>query len=368
MTGKLVIENLKHRPMRSLLSVLLIGVPVTLILTLVGLSRGMIQDAQRRQRGSGADIVLRAPSAKNVIMQTGAALPEAMVDRLAQEPHVKAVMGVVTKAVQLVIIINGVDLGQLDRMTHGVHYLKGGPFRGPNDVILDRYYAEQEHKTVGDTIELINRPWRISGIIEGGILGHILVPLPTLQELDAESHRLSQIYIRLDNPANTDLVIKQLKALPGLTDYPIWPMEELTSQIQQSVNAQGLSAFVVVIMSIGVVIGFAVVCLSMYMSVLQRTREIGILKSLGGSKGFILGIILAEAWLMGIGGTILGILLSFGSRYAIQTFQPASFQMDIVLSWWPRVLALTLFAATLGALYPGLSAAAHDPIEALAYE
>jgi putative ABC transport system permease protein len=365
-TGKLVFENLKHRPMRSLLSVLLIAVPVTLILTLVGLSRGMIEDSQRRQRASGADIVLRAPSAKSAIMQSNAALSEAFVDRLAQEPHVTAVTGVVSHAIELVIIINGVDLDQVNRMTGGIRYLKGGPFQGPYDVILDRYYAEQKHKTVGDYVDLMNRPWHICGVMEGSVLSHILVPLKTLQDLDAESHRLGQIYIKLDNPANTDLVVGQLKA--QLPDYAIWPMEELTSQIQESVNAQGLGAFVIVIMAIGVVIGFAVVCLSMYMSVLQRTREIGILKSLGGSKGFILQIILTEAWLMGIGGTVFGILLSFGSRYAIQTFQPASFQMDIVLGWWPRVLALTLAAATLGALYPGLSAAAHDPIEALAYE
>ena len=77
-------------------------------------------------------------------------------------------------------------------------------------------------------------------------------------------------------------------------------------------------------MGIGVVIGFAVVCLSMYMAVLQRTREIGILKSLGGSKGFILRVILSEALLLGIGGTILGILMSYGAYWLIKTLVPAS--------------------------------------------
>ena len=88
-------------------------------------------------------------------------------------------------------------------------------------------------------------------------------------------------------------------------------------------------------MGIGVVIGFAVVCLSMYMAVLQRTREIGILKSLGASKGFILRIILTEAagcWARA--ARILGILMSYGAYWLIQTLVPASIPMVIVKIWW----------------------------------
>ncbi len=93
--------------------------------------------------------------------------------------------------------------------------------------------------------------------------------------------------------------------------------------------------FTKVVAAIGVVIGFAVVWLSMYMVVLQRTREIGILKALGASKAFILGIILVEAALLGVGGTVLGIVFSYGARWLIRTLVPASFQMVIVYGWWP---------------------------------
>jgi putative ABC transport system permease protein len=106
----------------------------------------------------------------------------------------------------------------------------------------------------------------------------------------------------------------------------------------------------------------------MYMAVLQRTREIGILKALGASQSFILRIILAEAMVLGIGGTVLGILMSYGACWLIRTFVPASLPMIIVPLWWPIAGAVTLVGAGLGALYPGLSAARHDPIEALAYE
>ena len=101
-------------------------------------------------------------------------------------------------------------------------------------------------------------------------------------------------------------------------------MEEFTSLLTYRQRSRACSAFILVIMGIGVVIGFAVVCLSMYMAVLQRTREIGILKSLGGSKSFILRMILSEALLLGIGGTILGILMSYGAYWLIKTLVPAS--------------------------------------------
>jgi len=104
------------------------------------------------------------------------------------------------------------------------------------------------------------------------------------------------------------------------------------------------------------------------MAVLQRTREIGILKSLGGSKGFILGTILVEAAVLGIGGTILGIVFSYAACWIISTFVPASFPMIIVHSWWLKAALITLLGTEFGALYPGMSAASHDPIEALAYE
>jgi putative ABC transport system permease protein len=176
---------------------------------------------------------------------------------------------------------------------------------------------------------------------------------------------VSQIYVKVDNPANTDKVLEELTA--GLRGYRIDTMADYIAAFNVN-NIQGLKEFTWVIMAIGLIIGFAVVCLSMYMSVLQRTREIGILKSLGGSKWFILRIVLAEALLLGVGGTLLGIVMSFGAYWLIAQLVPASIPMIIVPSWWPIAGAVTLVGAVLGSLYPGLTAASHDPIEALAYE
>lgn len=366
MTGKLVIENLKHRPMRSLLSILLIAVPVTLILTLVGLTRGLSEDSQERTRGIGADIVVRGTNASSALSFSGSTLSQGFVKLLLAQPHVKLAMGVVTHPIELPLSIQGIDLAELNAMSGGFTYVAGGPFRQPDDVLIDTFYAAQKHARVGDSIELINRPWRVAGIVESGKLSHIFVEREELQRLDSATGKLSQIYLKLDSPANTSAVIAQLKQKLG-EQYPIWSIAELTSMVSVN-NVQGVKQLLLVIIGVGVVIGFAVVCLSMYMAVLQRTREIGILKSLGASKTFILRMIVIEALLLGVGGTLLGILMSYGAWWIISTFVPASLPMKIVYIWWPIAGLITLAGTALGALYPGFSAAHHDPIEALAYE
>ncbi|HUK18562.1 MAG TPA: FtsX-like permease family protein [Bryobacteraceae bacterium] len=365
MTGKLVFENLKHRPMRSLLSVLLIGVPVTLILTLVGMTHGMLEDSQHRQEGIGADIIMRGSTSTSVMTLSGPSIPEAMVPRIEQEPHVAEAMGVVVHNVDLPLAVLGIDMAKFNQMSGGFKFLSGHTLQNPDDILVDDLYAAQRHLKVGDTLNLINHAWHVAGIVASGKMARLVVDRKVLQTLDAATGKVSTIYVKVDRPDNIDVVLDELRR--ALPNYKIDTMQYWISMFNAG-QIQGIREFTVVVAAIGVVIGFAVVCLSMYMAVLQRTREIGILKSLGASKGFILGIILAEALLLGVGGTVLGIIFSFCSRWLIATLVPASIQMAIVPAWWPVAGLITLFGATLGALYPGLSAARHDPIEALAYE
>ena len=366
MTARLVFENIKHQPMRSLLSALLIGVPVTLILTLVGLSHGMLEDAAQRTRGIGADIIVRPKNSTLVSMRNG--IPEAFVNYFARKPHVKASVGALMQPVEgITLMMTGVDFPKYDALAGGFRYARGGPPRQPDGILIDEYFARQKDASVGGRIKILNRWWRVSGIIRNGQMAHMVVDLKVLQDLLSASGDVNSIFLKLDDPANTAAVVRELKDDPKLEDWPIYSTEEMASMWNES-NMPGLSAFIYVVMGIGVVIGFFVVCLSMYMAVLQRTREIGILKSLGASRSFILRIVLAEAFLLGVAGTAVGIVLSFGANYLIGVLVPASIQMKIVPEWWPIAGGITMIGAILGAMYPGMNAAAADPIEALAYE
>ena len=363
MTNKLVLENLKHRPIRTLIGVVVIGIQVTLILTLVGLKEGTLSDQASRASGVGADIIVRPPSSSVVSMS--ASMDARIARKIDQQAGVKFSSGVLQQGTDLFNYVTGVDLPQFDKLNGGFRFVDGGPFQGPDDVIVDEFYAKQNKLHVGGTVNLLNRPWHVSGIYQPGMLTRVVVPLATLQDLTANTGKVSWVYVKLDDPSKTDQAVAQLRSV--LKDYRIYSMEEFTSLFSVS-RIPLLNGFIWVVIGLGVVVGFLAILLSMYTAVLERTREIGVLKALGASPAYILNILLREAAVVAIAGAIFGILLSFVTRFLIHDVVPASLIQAIVPLWWPIAAAIAVFGALLGALGPGLKAARQDAIEALAYD
>jgi putative ABC transport system permease protein len=361
---RLVWENLRQRPTRALLSILLIAGPVTMILTLIGMSHGFVEESRKRYVGVGADILFRSPGS-SLMSFSSATLPAKFIDALGKEPHVTQATGTVVVLTSGFDSVTGIEIDAFNRMSGGFTFVEGHSIEGPRDILLDTYEAAQLHAGVGSTINILHQDWRVAGIVEPGKLAHQFVRISVLQDLIGATGKLSQIFLKLDNKSNTREVMDYLRK--KYDGYPVFSMEELQTLLSVN-NVPMLSTFINVVIGIGVVFGFGVVALSMYMAVLQRTREIGILKSLGATKGFVMALILAEAFALGFGGTVIGILLSFASRAVMETVAPASFPQAIVTTWWPIAGAVAMSAALLGALSPGMLAVRQDPIEALAYE
>jgi putative ABC transport system permease protein len=364
LTNKLVIENLRFRLVRTTLSILAIGIEVVMILTIVGISRGMLVDSQRRMRGVGADVLVRPPGS-SVLSLSAAPIPEKMVGFIERQPHVVMAVGAVNQLVGGVTVVTGVDLDQFAKLNGGFRYLKGGPPSQPDDLLVDRYYAQQNKLSIGSPVNLMNRRWRVCGIFEEGKLARLVVPIRILQDLTSNPGKISQIFVKVDQPANAIRVVKELKQ--KLPSYLIYSTEEFVSLISMD-HVPGLSEFIGVIIGLSITVGFLVVFLSMYTAVLERTREIGILKALGASPAFIIGILMRETLVLAIFGSILGIVFSYGTRWLIMTLVPGSLSQYIVPDWWPIASGIALAGALLGSAYPGWRAARQDPIEALAYE
>jgi putative ABC transport system permease protein len=371
--NKMVISNLVHRPLRSIISIVAIAVEVTLILLIVGLSVGIMNDSAERQKGIGADVMVSPPGTSFIVGASGAPVSVKIADVLRKVDHVTAVAPVIMQLNTSgnVEIIYGIDLNpgspnNYNNIGNSFRYLKGGPFQGPDDMLVDDYFASQKNIHVGDKVELLNHTFRIAGIVEHGKGARKFLPIETLQDLIGSQGKASMFYVKLDNPANADAVVAAVKQIPGMEKYSVRSLQEYLSLMTVN-NFPGFGTFINIVIGISVIIGFIVIFQSMYTAVMERTREIGILKSLGANKFYIMNVILRETVVLAIGGIIVGLLFSYAAREGILHRFPLM-RVQMTSYWVLKAAGIAIVGALFGAIYPALKAAQKDPIDALAYE
>jgi putative ABC transport system permease protein len=368
MMNKMVVANLVHRPIRSLISVVAIALEVTLILLIVGLCYGIMNDNKNRTAGIGFDVIVQPPGSSFFAAISGAPVSVKVGDVLRGMPHVKVVSPVVWAIATGggLEVIDGIDLASFEALSGPFTYLKGGPFQGPNDVLVDDFIARQRHVKIGDSMDILNHSFRVCGIVENGRGARKFVPMATMQELIGAQDKASVFYLKLDDPANAGAVVNAIQSQPGMEKYSVLSMEESLSMMTPS-HLPGFRPFIGVVIGVSLIIGFLVIFQAMYTAVMERTREIGILKSIGASKGYIVNVILRETILLALAGIAVGIAVSLLARLGIEHRWPLV-HIDKSNEWMLRATLIALVGATLGALYPAYKAAQKDPIDALAYE
>jgi putative ABC transport system permease protein len=366
--NKMIVANLVHRPVRSVISILAVAIEVTMILLMVGLMLGILDDSKERQKGLGADVIVRPPGSANFGAFSGTPASLRYADLLSKQPHVAAVAPVIlqtTTSLTNIEVLNGIDLPSFEAVGGPLRYLKGGPFQQPYDMIVDDVYAAGNKVGVGSVITVLNHEFRVSGIVPHGRGARRYVPMKTMQDMLGAENKASVFYVKVDDAKNVDAAVEGIKTL--LPNFVITSTREWM-QLMTPDNIPGLSTVIKVVIGIAVVIGFIVIFQSMYTAVMERTREIGILKSLGASKAFIVRVILRETVLLAVAGIIVGFIASMLGRAGLVHRFPTLTVLPITLKWGVYSTVIAIGGALLGAIYPAFKAAQKDPIDALAYE
>jgi putative ABC transport system permease protein len=368
MMNKMIFANLVHRPIRSLISIIAIALEVALILLIVGLCYGILNDTKNRTAGIGADVIVQPPGSSFLAGISGAPVPIKVADILRRLPHVKVVSPVIWQisTAGALEVIDGIDLASFEALGGPFQYVHGGPFKGPDDILIDNYVARQKNVKVGDTMELLNHKFHVAGIVENGRGARKFLPLDTMQDLIGAKDKASVFYVKLDDPVNADQVVHEVKSQPGMENYSVLSTPDYLSMMTPS-HLPGFRPFILVVIGVSLIIGFLVIFQSMYAAVMERTREIGILKSIGASKLYIVNVILRETGVLAVFGIIVGIAFSLGASWAIRHRFPLV-QVVVSADWLLWATLVAIVGSFAGAVYPAFKAAAKDPIEALAYE
>ena len=355
--------SITARPMRSSLSVIAIAIQVILVLMIVGLTSGVVSEWGKRVEGVGADILVQPPNSSIFFAFSSAVMPESLGDQIASVKSVDEVAPtVILTEPKSLVMVYGIDYARFNALSRGFLFRDGRPFQGPDEVIADDIIAQTRHLKVDSQVTLLNHIFTVSGIVAHGKGARFFIPIRTAQEIAGAEKRVSMFYVR--SKGDTDATRAQLAKL--LPQYSIRSLAEYVSLMNSS-NLPQLRPFTRTMVALGIVISFIVVLLNMHTMVMERTREIGILKALGFSRFDIVRMLLTETLILTILGAGLGVGLTFLTRVVLKEVNPG---LTVLISpnWIFAAVVLALAGAAAGALYPALRAATYDPVVALAYE
>jgi putative ABC transport system permease protein len=366
--NSLVASNLTHHPGRTVVSIIGVAVGVVLVVLTVGLVRGALRERGQRDANIGVEIMLRQGGQGISLTSADMTIP---VEEAASVGAVEGV-AVATPVGQNLQMggsgglgIQQVDGIEFDSFTRAgkLRIVTGEPLPASGDVaIVDSKYATDHKTKLGDKVKWQGRELAIIGVYEPEAGARIKIPLSTMQDALGTRDKCSMIFVKCADPNQQEEVARRIVAQHP--DYRVLFTRELPQLL-----ANGFSAFNVfldVVKGLATVISLLVILLTMYTTVSERTRQIGILKSLGASKLWIAWTFEKEALLISFLGIAGGLLFAVVARYLL--VNGLGWKIELEPSAILYAALAGLISGLLGALYPALRAASQDPVDALSYE
>ncbi|MCI0659499.1 MAG: ABC transporter permease [Acidobacteria bacterium] len=366
--NNLIASNLAHHPGRTTASIAGVAIGVILVVMTVGLVRGALRNRGQRDANIGLEIMLRQGGQGVSLTSADMTIPVSMVEQ------VRAVTGVAAATP----VGQNLDLGG-DRAT-GIRQIDGIDFasftaasklrvtqgealpQSGNFAIVDNRYVLDRNLKLGDRVEGLGSEFTIVGIYEPESGARIKVPLSTMQDALGTEGKCSMIFVKCQNPDEQEVVAQRI--LDKFPNYHVIFTRDLPRLFASGFS--GFNAFLNVVKGLATVISLLVVLLTMYSTVSERTRQIGILKSLGASKFWIAWTFEKEALLISLLGVVGGLGITIVARYFLVNF--LGLNMDLEPSAVLYAIIAALLSGLIGALYPALRAASQDPVDALNYE
>ena len=362
----LVLSNLAHRPARTVVSIAGIALGVLLVVFTVGLAHGLLRERGKREANIGAEIMVRPSGTIGLSGAQPFTIPLSHVADVARIPGVRA-------AVPIGQFLDKSDTGFGSRLIEGIPFdqysalnnltiKEGRALQKGDEVIVDAAWPQENGSALGATVQIFERPFKLVGIYEPPGGGRMKIPLATMQDQVGSVNRCNTILVACDDPKLQEQVATRIKE--KFPDDQVLLTRELPELYMSSVPA--LNVFLKVVVAVAATISTLVILLAMYTTVTERTRQIGILKSLGMSKRSIAWVIEQEAILVSVLGVGIGVLLMLLARFLVM--RSTSLVVDVEAKWIIISLVVGLIGGSIGALYPALRAARQDAVDALSYE
>ncbi|MBD0369406.1 MAG: ABC transporter permease [Pyrinomonadaceae bacterium] len=375
----LVTANIRQRPLRSLVSVAGVALGVALVMLFTGLSRGMSNDLKRRSQNLRAEIIFTRPGSMELTSST-ANLSTKYVERLQAVDGVQSAVPVIRYISQGksgfgLEQIEGVDWEPFARMNEiqliagrapqSVDPASADDPNTPGEVVIDERKASSNNLSVGSEIKLFgDKPFKVVGIYAPESGARVKMSLSAMQRELESAGKCQYILVKCKDGVGEITVAQRIEAAPETKGNKIQFTRDVFKGIESSIPYLGV--FLRVLVGLAALVSALIVMLAMYTTITERTREIGILKALGASRAYIVGVIEKEAILISVLGLVTGFVAAFVAGFMIQRAYGLVFEYG--WGWALTSAAIGLLGGVLGALYPAVRAANLDPVSAISYE
>jgi len=366
--NSLVFSNFLHRPARTVVSIAGIAIGVLLIVFTVGLANGSMRERAQREANVGAEIFFRPSGSIGLSGSESFVLPLGLAAEIERVEGVQKAVAIGQNTVEVKDsktgerLVDGVEFGPYADIVNLIIIEGRSLGQGGDEVIVDTAFQQQKGLKLGDKLTMWERDFTLVGTYEPAAGARVKVPLRTMQDQLGGDEKATAFLVKIKDGFTDAQVAENLhKAFP---DNQILLTKDLEELYMSAIPA--LNIFLNVIIGVAAVISALVVLLTMYTTVTERTRQIGIMKSLGMSNPSIAWLITQEALLISSAGIVSGILLTVILRAVL------SFVTTLEVELSPLVIAIVcvvgLIGGALGGLYPALRAARLDAVESLSYE
>jgi|SRR5215813_1515396 len=363
----LITANIRQRPVRMIVCVTGIALGVCLVMLFTGLATGMSNDLQRRNSNLRAEILFTRPGAMGLMFSSPTLSTEYVarlkaVDGVAEAIPVAAYIFQDPNRAFGLERVDGVDWEPISKL-NGLTLVAGQPPVAVDEVVIDEVKARNDNYSVGSSLKLFGkRTYKVTGIYTPESGARVKMTLAAMQDALEAPNKCTYILVKLREPLEAPELARRIdQALPR---NKVQFTRDVFAAVETTIPA--LKIFLRVLVGLAAIISVFVVLLAMYTTITERTREIGILKALGASRGYIVGVIEKEALLISVIGLIIGFVVSFVIGLLIHRFYGLLF--EYTWKWALTAAFIGMLGGALGALYPAMRASNLDPVHALSYD
>jgi len=369
----------------SLISIMGVAVGVTALIVVLAVMSGFDNDLREKIIGTNSHIIIEK--------EGGISNYDSLVNEINKMPHVMASspflngQALIRQDEQVLgVILRGIDPAREKQVTNIQKYLQEGTIELMRDnVMIGKELASRLNLKLGDNISLISaadpepKDFRIIGIFNSGMFEYdmslIFTILESAQNFYAAGNVAGGIGIRVDDADKAGMIKKEIQKTLGF-DYWVRSWTELNKNLFSALKLEKITMFI--ILALIVVVACFNIASTLIMTVMEKTKDIGILKSIGANNLSIRRIFMLDGFLIGFTGTVLGAAAGFLICYLLKTYQFIKLPSDIYyidrlpvnLEWSDSiaVLASAIIISLVSTLYPAWQASRMEPVEALRYE